>query len=70
MSQVPKLFLNQDWVGGKTFDLSTKPERRLTSKRLKTLDKMGVIYIGLFSGVVWDGVEDFSKTVTIALPAY
>ena len=45
--QVPKPFLNPNWVGGKTFHLLTKQKRRLTSKCSKTLDRMGVIDIGV-----------------------
>ena len=62
-SQVPKPPLNLNWVGGKTFDLSTKPKRRLTSKYLKTSDKMGVIEISLYL----EEEEDFGKVVTFAV---
>ena len=64
--QVPKPFLNPNWVGGKTFDLSIKPKMCLTSKHSKILDKMGIKDIDLYSEV-WDGEEDFDKAVTFAV---
>ena len=56
-SQVPKPYLNPNWIGGKTSNQLTKLKRRLISKRSKILDEMRVIDIGLYS----NGVEDFSK---------